>query len=289
MIIESFNLKAVTLGHLSIARLDLNDRFVSGNKMYKIRPWIDRAVDSNCGLLSCGGAWSNHLYALAAAGQQKGVRTAALVRGLETHKLTPTLVDCQRWGMQLITVSREDYQRRYEPDFAQSYLADLDFPAVWVPEGGTGPEAVSACEDIGKALNQRLSQGYAFDALWLAVGSGGTLAGISRSLDRRVQIFAVPVMGHFEDIKWRVAQLASGAADRIHWVGDAAFGGFGRANQRHQHFLRLLDEQSAVPFDPVYTSKVLHRLILARQAGEYTGQQPLLLHSGGLQGCRSRI
>jgi 1-aminocyclopropane-1-carboxylate deaminase len=272
---------------VSVFRLDLNHPRISGNKYYKLKPWIEKALQQQAGLMSCGGAWSNHLHALAAAGQEQGIASYGLVRGLEAENLTITLEDCRQMGMQLLAVSRKHYADRYRTDFAARYQAILPLPVLWVPEGGTDETAVVACESIGSLLNQQYSNNR-FDSVWLAVGSGGTLAGIARSLRSDVKLFAVPVMKHWQSVRDKVNNyLTAAQASRINWIGEADYGGFGRYNHQHLAFLARLEMYAGIHFDPVYTGKLLRRLVELHQFAGLNVNKPLVIHTGGLQGRRS--
>ena len=273
--------------NVSVLRLDENDSEISGNKFYKLQPWLQDALRTGRGLLSCGGAYSNHLHALAAAGKRYGIKTAGLVRGLEQDNLTYTMKDCCEMGMELIAVSRQEYSNRYQAGFAEKYLRQFQQPMIWVPEGGTETKAVEACEQIGFEINQ-LADNYAFDALWIAVGSGGTLAGIARSLNPSIQIRAVPVMKNYLTVKQRLSgYLNQQQSARITWVENGWYQGFGRFKQADVKRLLELEKQTGVPLDPVYTAKVMRRMIEAIQKNEFSDSRPLFLHTGGLQGRRS--
>ena len=238
-------------------------------------------------MLSCGGAWSNHLHALAAAGQELNIATYGLVRGLQPDKLAVTLEDCKNRGMQLIGVSRSDYSRRNETGFAEDYQKYTRAETLWVPEGGTSETAVKSCTDIGKRLND-LSLEMAFDSVWLAVGSGGTLAGIARSLHPDIDLYAVPVLKQWQAVRDKVnSYLTSQQINRINWVSGGEFGGFGRYNNEHLQFMAELESIAQIPFDPVYTSKVMRRMLELMQDQLVPVQRPLFIHTGGLQGRRS--
>jgi 1-aminocyclopropane-1-carboxylate deaminase len=274
---------------IHVFRLDQNHQVISGNKLYKLQPWLEKARTENAGLLSCGGAYSNHLHALAFAGQQNGLLTYGLVRGLEPDNPTFTMQDCLKCGMKLIPVSREEYRQRYEHEFVKHYLESLHESALWVPEGATDEQAVIACEQIGQQINSLL-QLMDFSSVWLAVGSGGTLAGVARSLHPGLQLYAVPVMRHWQDVRVRVENfLTVQQSARIHWVDKADYGGFGRYNRKSLEFHRKLELVSGIEFDPVYTAKVMRRLLQAYVNGEVADRAPLLVHTGGLQGRRSII
>jgi len=272
---------------IHVFRLDQNHEILSGNKFYKLQPWLQKARSQNVALLSCGGAYSNHLHALAYAGQQYGLSTYGLVRGLQEDQLTVTLQDCHDFGMTLIPVSRKAYRKRYSQEFVIHYLETLDEDALWVPEGGTDEQAVTSCEQIGQQLNQLLPTSN-FSSVWIAVGSGGTLAGVARSLNIDMPLFALPVMRQWQDVRLRVEGfLTQQQADRIHWVEHADYGGFGRYNRESLEFHSRLEQVSAIEFDPVYTAKAMRRLLEMVVNSEVSETAPLLVHTGGLQGRRS--
>lgn len=272
---------------IQVYRLDMNHPLVSGNKLYKLKPWIMQASKQNVGLVSCGGAYSNHLHALAAAGHEKGLPTFAIVRGMQEAQLTVTLRDCLELGMTLINASRTDYLKRYDADFVKAYQMYLPKKFLWVPEGGTDASSVISCESIGASLNE-LQLTYAFDSVWVAVGSGGTVAGIARSLDPAINLFAVPVMKQWLSVKARVDGFLSQAQQRrINWLEGGSYGGFGRIKKGHIEFIAGLETMANMPFDPVYTSKLVRRLIEVHELNGLAGSRPLVIHTGGLQGRRS--
>jgi 1-aminocyclopropane-1-carboxylate deaminase/D-cysteine desulfhydrase-like pyridoxal-dependent ACC family enzyme len=287
MTLQNFSWPEIPDIRIQIYRLDKNHDVVSGNKFYKLKPWLLKAKAQKAALLSCGGAYSNHLHALAYAGKQHNIATYGLVRGLETDNLTCTMLDCKAMGMQLFPVSREEYRKRYLADFASDQLESLDGQALWVPEGGTDEAAVVSCEEIGHDVNKS-SELYHFDSVWLAVGSGGTLAGIARSLRSDMTIFAVPVMRNWQQVRHRIAvYMTAEQSQRIHWIDHADYGGFGRFKSESIAFHRELEAVSGIAFDPVYTSKVMRRMKELLLSREVAAGAPLMIHTGGLQGRRS--
>ena len=90
---------------LALLRLDRIDPLISGNKWYKLAPHLAEARRLGApGLISLGGAHSNHLHALAAAGARFGFATVGLLRGHAQD--TPTVRDLQDFGMQLVVMQR---------------------------------------------------------------------------------------------------------------------------------------------------------------------------------------
>lgn len=99
---------------LYIKRDDLIHPTVSGNKWRKLKYSLLEAVKQNeTSLLTFGGAFSNHLFATAAAGNAMGFKTIGIVRG-EDHgqNETPTLRFCRQQNMRLHFVSRQEYRLR---------------------------------------------------------------------------------------------------------------------------------------------------------------------------------
>src|SRR5690606_12289924 len=122
----------------------------------------------------------NHLRATAAAGRLLGLTTIGVVRGgeLADKPLNPSLARCAADGMRLHFVSRADYRRRHEADFAERMLrgtADHERArtAFRIPEGGSNDLAVRGCTALGEELHGRT------DVAAVACGTGGTLAGLA--------------------------------------------------------------------------------------------------------------
>ncbi len=274
---------------LWVLRLDKNDSLISGNKFYKLKPWVNQALKQNKALVSCGGAYSNHLHALAAAGLKHNIPTYGLVRALEINNPTITLQDCIGMGMTLIPVTRDDYKKRYHTDFLKPYQHHIKQDSLWIAEGGMGELAINACEDIGNEINAAMAD-QPFNAVYIAVGSGGTLAGIARKLHSNIQLFAVPVIKHWQDVKTNVDNyLTTEQAQRIEWLGHAFYGGFAKANATHIEFMAQFEALTDIPLDPVYTSKVFRKVIELHLTQSNPEHRPLVIHTGGLQGRRSIV
>lgn len=137
---------------VDILRLDQVDPLISGNKWFKLKYFLIEAHSRKIRtLLSFGGAWSNHLHAMAAAGYRFGFQTIGIIRGEKPAKSSAMLQDAERWGMRLIYVSRADYKKRYETEYQHALLKQLSLSLdqlMIVPEGGSGEQGVRGCEDI---------------------------------------------------------------------------------------------------------------------------------------------
>ncbi|NQD95699.1 1-aminocyclopropane-1-carboxylate deaminase, partial [Pseudomonas sp. CrR25] len=163
---------------LAVLRLDLIDPLVSGNKWFKLAPYLQAASAAGAaGLISLGGAHSNHLHALAAAGRRFGFATVGLLRG--TAQDTPTVRDLQAFGMQLHWLGYGGYRARHSPGFWTDW--GERYPGLQpVPEGAGGLLGAQGCiELVAQARAQLSALGWAdYHGWWLAAGTGTTLAGL---------------------------------------------------------------------------------------------------------------
>lgn len=267
-----------------LLRLDRLHPQWGGNKCYKLHYNLQRAVERGYRrVLSFGGPWSNHLHALAAACHAQGLGSIGVVRGDETRALSPTLQDCQRWGMQLIPVSRAEYRRRQDPDWLVGW--QHDYPdALVVPEGGDNDDGLRGCEDLGRWLSVQLG---GIDLLMLGVGTGTTLAGVVRGLgDTAVRVLGVLAAPDLDGVRARVVQHCSDSG-RFVLTDQAAAPGFGRLNPEQRAFWARFEALTGVELDPVYTLKTLYQLSAMARRAELPGvARVMVIHTGGLQGKR---
>ncbi|ALO46545.1 1-aminocyclopropane-1-carboxylate deaminase/D-cysteine desulfhydrase [Pseudohongiella spirulinae] len=172
---------------LQILRLDLADPALGGNKWFKLRENLRLArLNGHDTLLSFGGAWSNHLYALAAAGHRYGMRTIAMLRGEIPSMLNPTLRFVHERGMQLIPITRSEYRRRHESAFVDQLLARYG-PAWLIPEGGGNLAGTHGCQALAKVLRPSIDD-RPDQHIALACGTATTMAGLLAGLWQHHQL-----------------------------------------------------------------------------------------------------
>lgn len=270
-----------------VKRLDLAPPEVNGNKGYKLAGYIAAAARAGvAGVASFGGAWSNHLHALAAAGRAAGLATAGIVRLQAAAPWTATLEDCRRWGMRLLPVSPATYRRRGEPGLVAELAPELADYLV-VPEGASGEVGVSGCAAIVAETEAQL--GHAADQFWLPVGTGATLAGIARACNRAQRVVGVPILPRFGAqaeaiMHWLEAFPACGNWELLDGYHGGGYARFDRA------LARLITEMARdhdLPLEPVYSAKALSALLDHAARGLLAaGNTVVLVHTGGLQGLR---
>jgi 1-aminocyclopropane-1-carboxylate deaminase/D-cysteine desulfhydrase-like pyridoxal-dependent ACC family enzyme len=238
-------------------------------------------------LLTFGGAYSNHIAAVAAAGRQHGLRTIGLIRGEETQPLNPTLAQAAADGMQLHYLDRASYRRRAEPDF-QAELQSQYGPAYQLPEGGTNTLALPGCAELVADIRREIPD---FDVLAVPVGTGGTLAGLLCGLGGQQQALGVAALKNGGFLRGEVDALTQQAVGRTFANSTIEtgyhFGGYARYSTELLAFIREFQQQHGLLLDPVYTSKMLFGVLdLARQGRFAAGSTVVAVHTGGLQGWK---
>lgn len=263
---------------LYLKREDLIHPEVSGNKywklFYNVNDYLSKQV-SDPRIITFGGAYSNHIAAVAALGNLCGIPTLGIIRGEELASRWQenlTLKKAAENRMAFRFVSREDYR---DKELLAKQL-EQDYPhALHLPEGGTGPRAV---EGIRHMLDTRTAE---FDYLCCAAGTGGTVAGIAKFCQQRQKVVGFPVVGD-RSLKNRIYDLSHGAEFNL---VDAAYGGYGTISNELVRFINEFYRQHHIPLDPVYTGKMMMRLMeLIREGFFESGAKILAFHTGGLQG-----
>lgn len=264
---------------LTIKREDLIHPFISGNKFRKLKYNLLQAkAENKKTVLTFGGAFSNHIAAVAFAVKEYGFKTIGVIRGEELFgkiEENPTLKFAQENGMQFEFVSREDYRLKNEISFLENLKQQFgDF--YLVPEGGTNELAVKGCEEILTA------EDAVFNYVCCAVGTGGTISGLINSAHPDKKILGFPALkGDFLKDEIRIF------AKKDNWdlISDYHFGGYGKINLELIEFINAFFDENKVPLDPIYTGKMVFGVIdLIRKNYFPAHSKILLIHTGGLQG-----
>lgn len=268
---------------LWLKRDDLIHPFVSGNKWRKLKGFMAQAQQTGATtLVTFGGAYSNHLAAVAALGQLQGYRTIGFIRGELPATLSSTLRFVQQCGMELRFMDRAAYRAHTDPTF----LADLSSqyaPCVVITAGGFGIPGLGGCTEIVQEIP------FGFDVICCACGTGTTLAGLAAALAPHQTALGFPALKNGGFLKEEINQLLHCAAlsangktvleTRFH------FGGYARYNAELTDFIRQVYRQTGIPLDVVYTGKMVYGLAALLREGWFTrGQVVVAVHTGGLQG-----
>ena len=283
---------------LYVKRDDLIHPQFGGNKWRKLKFNLVYARDNQFDtLLTFGGAWSNHIYATAAAGKHFGFNTIGLIRG-EPHtplntNLNATLSFAEECGMQLHYINRGQYRQKNETSFLEKIKQQ--FGNVYIlPEGGSNSLAVKGCGEIVQETNNEMNE--AFDVICCASGTGATLAGLITEIEAEKNApgtacqktaigFSALKGGEF--LTTEVSNFLNNKNTASSWCIESRFhfGGYAKINDELIHFMREFHSEYNIELDAVYTAKMFYGLFeLIKSRRFKPGTVIVAVHSGGLQG-----
>ena len=261
-----------------IKREDLIHPEISGNKYWKLFYNVNSYLGLNKRnplVITFGGAFSNHIAAVSAFGKLHNIPTLGIIRGEElenNYTENPTLKKASANGMQLKFVSRESYRDKEK----LTHLLTSEFPdALIIPEGGSNLAAVQGLQYM---LNVDTKD---FDYLCIAVGTGGSIAGISQFAEEHQQIIGFPVVKD-DSLPQTVKDL--GAKVNFSLI-DAAFDGYGKISDEVVRFINEFWKEYKIPLDPIYSGKMMMKLFQLIDDNFFDKKKSILaFHTGGLQG-----
>jgi len=268
-----------------IKRDDLTGSVLGGNKIRKLEFCLAEAQElGRRAVATCGGVQSNHCRATAAACARLGLKCIAYLR-TEEHDPEPD-------GNHLLDVLVGAEVRFVTPE-AYRGLGPTTVPdAYWIPEGASNEVGLWGYVHACGELKERR-----FDALFHAVGSGGTAAGLAAGCavhDVDTPLVGVCVCDDPAFFREKIESILRAA--RVRWpkLPPArevelldGFQGRGYAKSRPEEWalLREVAASEGIVLDPVYTVKAMMGLRQAIRDGRYVkGQDVLFLHTGGVFG-----
>lgn len=254
---------------LLVKREDALHPIVSGNKWRKLKYNLIHHPE---GVITYGGAFSNHIHATAGAGKYLNIPTVGIIRG-EYDPQNPTLVAAQAMGMKLHFVTRSDYKQKEESSSIRAIIERYpDYTCV--PEGGSNDLALIGLEELALDIAS-----IDFDVLALAAGTGATARGIiPYMIDREVLIFSALKGSNLHHEFGIIPNPNHRIIDTYHC------GGYGRTSPDLIQSINTFYTQTGIPVDPVYNGKTIYGLCDMVAQGQYKNKTILWIHSGGLQG-----
>jgi len=272
---------------LYLKRDDLIHPLYGGNKIRKLKYNVQQCLhEGKTGLLTCGGAYSNHIIATAAYGKEHGLKTKALIRGEELLIENPTLKDAAGLGMEFVFVSREAYRSiREQTDLAFELSNSRPEEYYFIPEGGTNTFAIEGVAELVNEIE------IPFDYLATPCGTGGTFAGLMKGIknrDAKLLVFSALKNGYY--IIDEVAELLKEDFDASKlelFTSDYVFGGYGKMKPELIVFIKSFEQQTGILLDPIYNGKMMFGLLDKIENGYFKkGSVIIALHTGGVQAWR---
>jgi 1-aminocyclopropane-1-carboxylate deaminase len=260
---------------VSVLRLDKIDPFISGNKWFKLRYYLEDAKKQNKKtIVTFGGAWSNHILATAAACRMNNLNSIGIIRGEEPSKLSPTLVQAKEAGMELIFISREEYQRKTIPEKLNSD------EYYFIGEGGYG---IKGAEGAATILDYCKKENYTH--ICCATGTGTMMAGLINGTSASTTVTGISVLKNNFNLEENVKSLLTNTTGRFTITHGYHFGGYAKHQPELIDFMNNFYKETGVPTDFVYTGKLFFAVTdLIKEDYFLPGSRLLVIHSGGLQG-----
>ena len=266
---------------LSVVRLDKIHPIVSGNKLFKLHYFLAEAISlSKPGIVTFGGAYSNHLIATAFACKTAGLKSVGFIRGEKPATLSPTLIACISYGMQLHYLSRVEYDEKENPEFLEK-LGQQFKNFIIVPDGGYHPKGAAGAALINNFIEESTTH------ICTALGTATTMAGLISGAKKNQQIIGIPVLKGMNDISERIAYLSK-SAHPFQLLDGYHFGGYAKKTPELVNFMNHLYSQYKLPTDFVYTAKMMYAVLDSIEKDYFAaGSKISCIHTGGLQGNAS--
>ncbi|MBA3828969.1 MAG: pyridoxal-phosphate dependent enzyme [Taibaiella sp.] len=266
---------------IDMLRLDAIHPIISGNKWFKLKLNIAHALkEGSKGVLTFGGAYSNHLVATAAAARENNLSSVGIVRGLHhQHQPTDTLLKCVAYGMQLKYITIQEYRHKTDEEWLIALSAQYADHII-IPEGGANEEGRMGAGEIAQHIPA------CYTHICLPVGTGTTLAGIRNALPEAQEIigFAPLKGGDYlnEALRPFIHKANWHITDRWH------LGGFGKHGDELITFMNDFYGINKIPLDIIYTGKMMVGLHAMVAENYFSPDAHILcIHTGGLQGNTS--
>jgi 1-aminocyclopropane-1-carboxylate deaminase len=255
---------------LWLKRDDLTRSHVMGNKWRKLKYNLSFAREQGYDRLATfGGAYSNHIYATAAAGHIFGFKTFGFIRGEEHKPLNSVLEFATTCGMELTYIDRSAYRDKHSSGM-ESYVLERCGSCYILPEGGTNSLAVKGCEEIVQEIS------IDYDVMCCACGTGGTLAGLIRAISRPKIVLGFPALKNAEFLINDIRELVGPASEYSpQWS-------FAKSKPPLTAFMDKFTSRTGIPLDPIYTGKMLFGIydLIERRLFK-PGTRIVAIHTGG--------
>jgi 1-aminocyclopropane-1-carboxylate deaminase/D-cysteine desulfhydrase-like pyridoxal-dependent ACC family enzyme len=232
-------------------------------------------------VLTFGGAYSNHIYATAAAAKLAGLQSIGIIRGELLDENNPTLRSAKDAGMILKGLSRELYRDKTHSEFIDQLRQDWG-EFYLIPEGGTNVLAIQGTSEILS------SSQFNFSHLATPIGTGGTFAGLANSILPQQELLGIPALkgeGIQEEMKQLLQTHGIQPQGSLSIWTQYHHGGYAKWTSELIEFIHWFWESFGIPLDPIYTGKMAFACWDLLQKKYFKpGSRVVLIHTGGLQG-----
>ncbi|MFT6809395.1 MAG: 1-aminocyclopropane-1-carboxylate deaminase [Saprospiraceae bacterium] len=273
--------------NLFIKRDDTIHPHICGNKWRKLKYGLIAALEAGeQGVITYGGAYSNHLVAVAAAAHFGEIASSGIVRSYEPELKNPSLHICRSYGMKLYFVHPKDYRLKSDSPQVQEILKNYSNYKE-IPEGGTQESALKGVGEIVQEVDDQIREKL-IDKIYTPIGTGGTMVGLVKQLNAKTQVIGVsPFKGEIKRVTG-LDFLDATSSPNWNIVSDTLGIRFGAYSEDIVNYITQFFETQGIVLDPIYTARAMMKLEADCNAGELKeGSNIAMLHTGGLQGCQA--
>lgn len=263
-------------------RDDLLGGPTAGNKIRKLKYQLHQAKKRNAKtLITFGGAYSNHLFAVAGVGRAFGMDTVGYVRCSSVPK-NATTIQLRKWGMKLIPLDRVAYRAKGNEAFLRE-LQRQHLDPYLIPEGGSSSLALPGIQEMVREIREQCPTQT--DYFVCPFGTGATVAGISAEVRDDEKVLGCLVLKGLKPIEMIGSFLPQGSLTKNCFFAEAHYGGFAKCPVEVQSFIQDFYDVHGICLDPLYTGKMMKHLFELIDRGWFPpGSVIVAIHTGGLQG-----
>lgn len=282
-----------------VKRDDFSGSDVSGNKIRKLEYALAEALDQGADtIVTCGAVQSNHCRATASACARLGLPCHLVIRGEAPACPEGNLFLDYMYGAK-VRFCPDPEQFQSECDAVLDELVRAGRKPYFIPVGASnaiGSQGYRRC--FQEILTQEEELGIRFDLICLAVGSGGTYAGLhfENAVTRSEKaILGISVSASAEDFKRDIALIEQDLSEQEErpvkitepiWIEDGYVGsGYAKSTPEELRFLADIARKTGILFDPCYTGKGFFGLVSEICRNRLKDSENILfIHTGGLMG-----
>ena len=282
-----------------IKRDDYTESGMSGNKIRKLEFSVAEALRQNADtLITTGGIQSNHCRTTAIAARRAGLGVSLVLRGEAPEIAQGNLLLDHVAGAEITWITPEQYKNNiFYMEKEAERLASEGRKAYIIAEGAS--DAVGAWGYISAAAEiaaQCRDAGLEFDAIFNAVGSGGTTAGLAVGFAREnypLPVKSVAVCDGSDYFRNKIDGILHDWSEKYaleipknvdYEVIEGYIGpGYAIPYPEVIDTIKTVARLEGIFFDPVYTGKAAWCLFDQTKKGMWKkGRSVLFLHTGGI-------
>ena len=280
---------------------------ISGNKIRKLEFAAGEAISNGCDcLITCGGIQSNHARATAAVAAKLGMEAFLVLRDAEDAYVEGNYFLDRMLGANIKLITPEEYKHN-RADIMEDIrvqLEDKGHKGYIIPEGASnGVGSLGYYKAMKEILEQEKQMGIKFDAIVVAVGSGGTCAGLyygnkvnknsatiyGFNITASREYFQETVLKLLGEISKYTGKHISVAKDDIDIIDGYVGLGYALSQSKEIEFIHRLAKLEGLILDPVYTGKAMYGMVEEIKKGSFDKHSNILfIHTGGLFGWNTK-